>query len=279
MTRFFSSLIHSAIGPLLWLNVAILVLIKVALPLGGLGMAAIVGYINPPDSVSIVAETNAARSSLDLPTLKRNTTLDVAAEKKLNDMAANGYFAHVSPSGQQAWDFISASGYRYAVAGENLARGFSDPAALVAAWMKSPSHRANLLNSAYRDVGVAVGRITLNGKPATVVIELFATPRMVAAAPPIPAPAAGGQRVSTQTAIAPVSSPVPVTEVAGATSASIPVSNVFGVYLAVLLGLLTMAAGWVRWNRRIAVGWLAHAGIAVALVALPQLLPTVAAIF
>ncbi|HXV26678.1 MAG TPA: CAP domain-containing protein [Candidatus Paceibacterota bacterium] len=281
MARLFASLARASAGKLLWVNLALLFALKVALPLGGAGLASITGLISLPDASLVVAETNGVRAAGDLPVLTRNAALDAAAQEKLDDMARLGYFAHVGPTGVQAWDFIAQSGYHYAVAGENLGRGFSDESALVSAWMGSPSHRANIMNAKYRDIGVAVGRITLDGKTATVVVQIFGAPGVVAAAVPAPvaapvAVAAGTpapQAVSTERTIAPVTAPVPVMDIAGA-SAPVQASRFSGAvmgYFIALLGALTMAAGWTGWRRHLKLGLAAHAAVMLALMFVPEL--------
>jgi len=57
-----------------------------------------------------------------------------------------------------------------------LGKGFTDANAVVGAWMNSPSHRENLLNSNYEEIGVAVGSGLLNGKNTTIIVQLFASP-------------------------------------------------------------------------------------------------------
>jgi len=299
MARFFSSLGRHSVGGLLWLNLALLVAIKVAVPIGSFGLAAITEFVSQPDAAQVVAQTNAARTSAGVQPLARNAKLDSAAQQKLDDMAENDYFAHVGPAGEQAWDFIRSAGYSYQSAGENLGRGFTDPAALVNAWMGSPSHRANIVSVSYRDVGIAVGKYTLDGKPATVVVQLFGAPR-VAAAPSqaAPSPAASSpavakpapvavnvpQNISTEPAIAPVSAPVPVITVAGAESsvpaaATAAASNAFMVYLTAIVSLLAMVIGRFGWDRRTTFGLMAHAAILFAAVALPQAVPAARFIF
>jgi len=72
----------------------------------------------------IIALTNNDRSTVaDLPPLKENIDLDIAAANKLKDMFSKQYFAHVSPSGTGPGDLASVAGYDYVVEGENLAEG------------------------------------------------------------------------------------------------------------------------------------------------------------
>lgn len=100
--------------------------------------------------------------------LKLNTLLDGSAQQYAQDMAQQGFFSHVSPTGQTLRDRIAASGYEnrtfqkscgcipgYALA-ENLARGQRTPQEAVNAWMKSPEHREALLSTDYTDTGIGI---------------------------------------------------------------------------------------------------------------------------
>ena len=90
-------------------------------------------------------------------------------------MFAKGYWAHVSPIGTEPWYFITKSGYKYQHAGENLARDFSNPKDIVDAWMASPTHKQNLLDARYQDIGIAVMDGYINGVETTIVVQMFGT--------------------------------------------------------------------------------------------------------
>lgn len=105
---------------------------------------------------ALLNDLNKERRAHGLIALKLNYRLNSAALNKGRDMAAQDYWSHYSPSGKTPWQFISASGYRYRAAGENLAYGFVSAADVDSSWMASPSHRANILGAKYRDVGFAV---------------------------------------------------------------------------------------------------------------------------
>jgi hypothetical protein len=82
-------------------------------------------------------------------------------------MVADGYFAHDTPSGVSFIDRIVATGYTrgasYWLVGENLVWGsysLSTPASMVQAWMDSPAHRANIMRSPFREIGIAAVRGT-----------------------------------------------------------------------------------------------------------------------
>jgi len=127
-------------------------------------------------SKNIITYTNEERAKLNLPILSENKQLDDAAELKLADMFANNYWEHIAPSGVQAWDFIKQTDYSYRFAGENLAKGYHDSVSTVGAWMNSQTHKDNLLSPNYSEIGVAVGSGKIDGKPATLVVQLFAKP-------------------------------------------------------------------------------------------------------
>ena len=99
---------------------------------------------------------NQSRQSLGLPTLSENNKLDRAAQLKAENMVQNQYFDHVSPSGVTPWFWFLKAGYKYKYAGENLAIGFYDSQEVYNAWLNSPSHKANILNPNYTEVGTAV---------------------------------------------------------------------------------------------------------------------------
>jgi hypothetical protein len=123
----------------------------------------------------IIELTNQKRAEAGAPALVYNSALTEAALRKAGDMFAFNYWAHNSPSGRDPWTFFLEVGYRYLYAGENLARDFANPEAVVAAWMASPTHRDNIVNSKYKEIGVAVIDGTLNGIETTLVVQHFGT--------------------------------------------------------------------------------------------------------
>ena len=69
-------------------------------------------------------------------------------------MRANGYFSHESPTYGSPFKMMRAFGISYRTAGENIARGQRSAAEVVAAWMASSGHRANILNASFTKIGV-----------------------------------------------------------------------------------------------------------------------------
>jgi len=125
--------------------------------------------------IDILNLLNKDRQAMGLPLLKENKELDNAAFLKAQDMVAHEYFSHESPQGVSPWFWFLQAGYRYKYAGENLAVGFSDSKNTYEAWLNSPSHRDNLFNKNYTDMGMAV--VPGFGKNNTsVVVQLFGSP-------------------------------------------------------------------------------------------------------
>lgn len=137
---------------------------------------AVLGYSSNISPEKIIELTNAERQKLGLPLLRENALLSEAARQKAADMFAFNYWAHVSPSGRTPWTFFTDVGYKYQYAGENLARDFRDPDSVVRAWMNSPSHKENIVNSKYQEIGIAVVDGSLQGVETTLVVQLFGTP-------------------------------------------------------------------------------------------------------
>lgn len=135
----------------------------------------VLGFASRISPERIIELTNLERSKVGAPALGLNPLLSEAALRKAGDMFAFSYWAHNSPSGRDPWSFLKEVGYRYLYAGENLARDFASPEAVVGAWMASPTHRENLLNPKYQEIGLSVVDGTLNGAQTTLVVQLFGT--------------------------------------------------------------------------------------------------------
>lgn len=125
----------------------------------------------------VVKYTNLERQKAGLADLQVNAKLNASAELKAKDMLAKQYFEHVSPSGRDIADLAGEAGYAYLLIGENLALGnFENDADLVAAWMASPGHRENILNSRYKEIGVAVLKGTFEGETTWLAVQHFGLP-------------------------------------------------------------------------------------------------------
>jgi uncharacterized protein YkwD len=124
----------------------------------------------------VVEQTNKYRAIFSQAPLRVSPLLESAAQAKAEDMAQRGYFAHNSPDGLAPWFWFAKVGYRFTHAGENLAVRFTDSRVLVRAWMKSESHRTNLLYAPYTEVGVGIATGIYKGKEEVYVVQFFARP-------------------------------------------------------------------------------------------------------
>lgn len=133
----------------------------------------ILGFATNIDPEKIITLTNNQRLQNDQKSLTTSNKLNQAALAKASDMFANDYWSHTSPGGTEPWYFISQADYQYKHAGENLARDFENSAEVVSAWMASPTHKKNILDSRFENIGVAVVNGTINGKETTLVVQMF----------------------------------------------------------------------------------------------------------
>ena len=118
---------------------------------------------------------NQTRQSQGLTPLSENIKLDQAANLKAQNMVQNNYFDHTSPTGVTPWFWFLQAGYKYKYAGENLAIGFYDSQEVYNAWLNSPSHKANIMNPNYTEVGTAIIK-GYGGKDTIIVVQEFASP-------------------------------------------------------------------------------------------------------
>jgi len=116
---------------------------------------------------------NEERVGAGLKPLNLNTALMSSATDKADDMITNNYFAHKSLDGRMPWDWVSRRNYPYLFIGENLGMNFSSAESVNQALMNSPSHKKNILNEKYTDVGVVVRKGAINGKETNVLVQLF----------------------------------------------------------------------------------------------------------
>lgn len=103
----------------------------------------------------VIEITNRERVKQGLPPLKRHDVLCEAAHWMAKDMADNRYFAHQDKQGRTLGLRLKDFGYaQLRSVGENIAAGQEEPKEVVAEWIKSPGHRANLFGTTYREIGV-----------------------------------------------------------------------------------------------------------------------------
>ena len=102
----------------------------------------------------VVRLINEIRVNNGLKPLTEDWQLSRVARYKAQDMKDLGYFSHTSPTYGSPFEMMKSFGISYRTAGENIAKGYPTPKAVVDAWMNSPGHRANILNSSYTHIGV-----------------------------------------------------------------------------------------------------------------------------
>lgn len=164
--------VHRIIGFVVFLEIALFLLPTLS-------------FVTNADTANVLPSvltvlTNQERKQQNLSELIANRLLDVAAQQKAEDMARLGYFAHVSPEGKTPWYWIEKAGYSYEYAGENLAVNFTDSKDVTEAWMKSPTHRANITKAKYTQIGTGVATGQFEGKEAVFVAQVYGTPRTTA---------------------------------------------------------------------------------------------------
>ncbi|GAB3872662.1 CAP domain-containing protein [Terrabacter terrigena] len=102
----------------------------------------------------VVSLVNAERARAGCAPVATHALLARAAQDHSADMAARSYFSHTSPDGRTFAQRIRAAGWAGGALAENIAAGQVSAMAVMQAWMGSAAHRANILNCAYRDIGV-----------------------------------------------------------------------------------------------------------------------------
>lgn len=117
--------------------------------------------VAPPGAAAAMADLaariNDERAAQGLPGYRAAAGLDRAAQAQACDMARHGYFAHERPGGPRLGARIKAAGYRFQAAKENLAYSSQVSAhRVMTIWLESPPHRAAILDSGLRDMGLAL---------------------------------------------------------------------------------------------------------------------------
>lgn len=162
----------------------------------------ILGFTSTITIDEIMRATNNERIGAGLKPLAYNEKLADAARRKAENMFNENYWAHNSPSGKSPWVWFQDVGYTYIFAGENLAKDFGDTSRMMSAWMASPTHKENIVNPKYNEIGLAVVPGSLQGSETVLVVQLFGTP-------------GSGSVLSKDEVPSPTPAPVKVAEVKG----------------------------------------------------------------
>lgn len=172
--------------PYLPLASIIILILSIVQPWQGLltSNQGVLPYATQMSVQGLIEETNERRAANQETNLSLNAQLTKAAQKKAQDMAERNYWSHNTPEGNAPWEFVNNAGYSYAKAGENLAYGFDDEDAVVAGWMNSPGHRANMLDVNYSEVGFGFAESDnyVDSGYSTIVVAMYGQPSGAASA-------------------------------------------------------------------------------------------------
>lgn len=109
------------------------------------------------------------------PPLRISRALTDAAEGHARDMARKRYFEHRGRNGSEPKDRVRRAGYESRLTGENIALGPDSAEEVVAGWLASPGHCANIMDERFKDIGV--GLATGKGRGKIYWVQNFGTPR------------------------------------------------------------------------------------------------------
>lgn len=112
-------------------------------------------FLNAINAVRAVGRNCGSTAYAAAPALKWNAKLETAALLHSQDMANQNYFGHTGKNGSQPWDRMTSAGYAWRAAAENIAAGQPDLSAVMNGWVNSPGHCANLMSTAYTEIGMA----------------------------------------------------------------------------------------------------------------------------
>ncbi len=132
-------------------------------------------YLSSITSEKIIELTNKERVKNGFTPLTANQLLTKAAYEKGKEIIKNQTFNHTI-NGQKFSVWIKNVGYKYIYAGENLAIDFSTSEGVVRAWLNSPTHKENLLNPNFQEIGVAIIKDRFNDHNTILVVQIFGSP-------------------------------------------------------------------------------------------------------
>lgn len=128
---------------------------------------------------NIIWYTNQERATRGLKPLAMNETLNATAFSKTSDMVEYQYFNHTNPVYNTGFDiFFDDHGYNFLKIAENLALGnFVSSKEVVDAWMNSATHRKNILDPGFTEIGIGMLRTSFQGNQTYIITQHFGTPR------------------------------------------------------------------------------------------------------
>ena len=108
------------------------------------------------EAQQVVAQVNTERARAGLPALTVNPQASAAAQVRARELRQS--FSHTRPNGASCFTALAEADASYQSAGENIAYGQPNAAAVMEAWMNSEGHRANILNESFTQIGVGCYR-------------------------------------------------------------------------------------------------------------------------
>jgi uncharacterized protein YkwD len=111
--------------------------------------------LNQVNAARATGRSCGAKTYAATKALAWNTKLEAAARAHNQDMLEHNFFSHTGSDGSTPWDRFKRQGYINGAGGENIAKGQQTVQSVMSAWLNSPGHCENIMNSALTDIGVA----------------------------------------------------------------------------------------------------------------------------
>lgn len=141
----------------------------------GLFLLPQIGFLTSISEEAIIQLTNEERKKLGLNDLYANPLLKKAAYLKGQSIIEAQQFQH-ELNGRKFSSWIRDAGYNYSYTGENLAINFFTNEGAIKAWMESPTHKSNIINDKFTEIGVAVLEDNFNNEKTTLIVQIFGAP-------------------------------------------------------------------------------------------------------
>ena len=125
-----------------------------------------------PTAEAFLRAANRIRRKAGLPPLHRDPKLDRIADGHTRDMAAARFFAHHSPTRGSTHDRMRRAGFPFQRYGENIGRARSSEE-IHTLWLRSPGHRANLLDPGFTHIGLGVTTDSSSAPPVIIATQVF----------------------------------------------------------------------------------------------------------
>ncbi len=128
--------------------------------------------VAPSDTyqLQVLDLVNEERLSRDIIPLKLNDQVQQAAQVRANEIVT--VLGHTRPDGRSCFTALDEAGVSRFCAGENIAAGQSTPESVMNSWMNSKSHRDNILDPSYTEMGIGYLR-TSSGKYGRYWVQMF----------------------------------------------------------------------------------------------------------